>query len=152
MRGFVILGAALLSLIPPGDEAIATLVGEEPNAGCSGVRTLHINGVKWASPEDNKRGPDMKRRTFLRMIGLAPVAAALPAMALPRPENVKVAVGRAGFVMEATAGDHHARIGASVEYPIDYDALNRDLEGSFRWINESTRNVIAEANRIRSRG
>lgn len=31
----------------------------------------------------------MKRRTFLRMIGLAPVAAALPAMALPRPENVK---------------------------------------------------------------
>ncbi|WP_343314232.1 hypothetical protein AAIB41_03530 [Brucella sp. BE17] len=29
----------------------------------------------------------MKRRTFLRMIGLAPVAAALPSMALPKPEN-----------------------------------------------------------------
>ena len=29
----------------------------------------------------------MKRSTFLRMLGLAPVAAALPAMALPRPEK-----------------------------------------------------------------
>lgn len=34
----------------------------------------------------------MKRRAFLRMIGLAPVAAALPAMALPRPDNVKETV------------------------------------------------------------
>lgn len=29
----------------------------------------------------------MKRRTFLRMLGLAPVAATLPAMALPRAEK-----------------------------------------------------------------
>ena len=34
----------------------------------------------------------MKRRTFLRMLSLAPVAAALPAIALPRPENVKETV------------------------------------------------------------
>ena len=31
----------------------------------------------------------MNRRYFLSFIGLAPVAAALPAMALPRPDNVK---------------------------------------------------------------
>lgn len=29
----------------------------------------------------------MKRRTFLRMLSLAPVAAAVPAMALPRPDK-----------------------------------------------------------------
>lgn len=29
----------------------------------------------------------MQRRTFLRMLGLAPVAAAVPAMALPRAEK-----------------------------------------------------------------
>ncbi|MBC8718713.1 hypothetical protein [Ochrobactrum sp. Marseille-Q0166] len=70
----------------------------------------------------------MNRRRFLSFIGFAPVAAALPAMALPRPESVKETVGRAGFFMEVTAGEHHARIGASVEYPIDYDGLSRDLE------------------------
>lgn len=31
----------------------------------------------------------MNRRRFLSFIGLAPVAAALPTMALPRPDNVK---------------------------------------------------------------
>ena len=31
----------------------------------------------------------MNRRCFLSFIGLAPVAAVLPAMALPRPDNVK---------------------------------------------------------------
>ena len=90
----------------------------------------------------------MKRRAFLKFLGLAPVVAAVPAMALPRTENVKKTVSRAGFFIEATAGEHHARIGASVEYPIDYDALTRDMEGSFRWINESTRNLVTEASQI----
>ncbi len=39
----------------------------------------------------------MKRRTFLRMLGLAPASVALPAMALPRPENVNnIVTGEAG--------------------------------------------------------
>ena len=39
----------------------------------------------------------MNRRRFLSFIGFAPVAAALPAMALPRPDNVKnIVTGEAG--------------------------------------------------------
>ncbi|WP_285541007.1 hypothetical protein [Brucella sp. NBRC 12950] len=34
----------------------------------------------------------MKRRTFLRMPGIGPVAADVPAMVRPRPENVKETV------------------------------------------------------------
>ncbi len=34
----------------------------------------------------------MNRRRFMSFLGLAPVVAAVPAMALPRPENVKETV------------------------------------------------------------
>ncbi|MBM7328729.1 hypothetical protein JS562_37555 [Agrobacterium sp. S2] len=89
----------------------------------------------------------MKRRAFLKFLGLAPVAAAVPAMALPRAEK-PTEIGRAGFLMETTTSQHHGRISAVVECPIDIDALNRDLEGSLRWMNEGTRHAIAECNRI----
>jgi len=82
------------------------------------------------------------------MLSLAPVAAAVPAMALPRPENVKETVGRAGFFMEATAGEHHARIGASVEYPIDVNGLNRDLEAIFKDTAAHYRYLVNEAGRL----
>lgn len=53
----------------------------------------------------------MKRRTFLRMISLAPVAAAVPAMALPRPENVKETVKSTvdmGYAMDEAIKDEGA--------------------------------------------
>lgn len=54
----------------------------------------------------------MKRRTFLRMLGFAPVAAALPAMALPRAEKpTEIAKGK--FRMTAETLDvHSANIGS----------------------------------------
>lgn len=63
----------------------------------------------------------MKRRTFLRMLSLAPVAAAVPAMALPRAEK-PTEVRSAGFFMDVEAGEHKARIGATVSAPMYDDA------------------------------
>lgn len=61
----------------------------------------------------------MNRRSLLRMLGLAPVAAcsaALPAMALPKPENVKETVKSAidkdyaiGSSRALKAADLHVR-------------------------------------------
>lgn len=93
----------------------------------------------------------MNRRSFLSMLGLAPVAAcsaALPAIALPKPENVKETIKSAGFFMEAKSDGHHAKIGMAVEYPIDCDALSRDIKEAMRWTSESTRYTLAELERI----
>lgn len=63
----------------------------------------------------------MKRRAFLKFLGLAPVAAALPPMALPRPEK-PTEVRSAGYFMDVEAGEYTARIGATITVPMDDDA------------------------------
>lgn len=61
----------------------------------------------------------MNRRKFLSFLGLAPVAAAVPAMALPRAENVKnIVTGESGpemiakgaFRLTAKTGPHKSNI------------------------------------------
>ncbi len=89
----------------------------------------------------------MKRRAFLKFLGLAPVAAAVPAMALPRAEK-PTKVRSAGFFIDVEAGEHKARIGATVSAPIDVDALNRDLAASVKWTSDSLRNMQTELDRI----
>jgi hypothetical protein len=39
----------------------------------------------------------MKRRSFLRLLGLAPVVVAAPSLALPKPDNPKSSAGNAGL-------------------------------------------------------
>jgi len=89
----------------------------------------------------------MNRRRFLSFLGLAPVAAALPATALPRAEK-PTEVRSAGFFMDVEAGEHKARIGATVSAPIDVDALNRDLAASFKWTSDSFRHITGELERL----
>lgn len=65
----------------------------------------------------------MKRRTFLRMLSLAPVAAALPAMALPRPENVKETVKGSVTMGDQAwddAGIHVSQMSAGVTRVVIY--------------------------------
>lgn len=97
----------------------------------------------------------MNRRRFLSFLGLAPVAAAVPAMALPRAEKPMatggVVKGKVDYLVGETPGES-ILIDASKAGPsqivIDVDALNRGLEGSFRWVNESTRYLVTKASQI----
>lgn len=61
----------------------------------------------------------MNRRRFLSFLSLAPVAAAVSAMALPRAEK-PTEVKSAGYFMDVEAGERKVRIGATVTAPM-YD-------------------------------
>ncbi len=62
----------------------------------------------------------MNRRRFLSFLGLAPVAAAVPAMALPRPNKPQ-----AKDVEQITV-----RVTADM---LDFERLNRDISDNIEW-------------------
>ncbi|MDH0126664.1 hypothetical protein N7376_22060 [Brucella intermedia GD04153] len=96
----------------------------------------------------------MNRRRFLSFLGLAPVAAAVPAMALPRAENVKnIVTGEAGpeLIINPEITKPLTFKGGKLwinPANIDYDALNQDLAENLKWISNSARNITGEAERL----
>lgn len=97
----------------------------------------------------------MKRRTFLRMLSLAPVAAAVPAMALPRPEKPLptggVVKGKVDYLVGETPGESiliDANLSKPSQLVIDVDALNRDWAASFEWTTDSFRHITGELERL----
>lgn len=100
----------------------------------------------------------MKRRTFLRMLGLAPVAAALPAMALPRAdsplaygeaiEGVPLYDPRKDVSIEAWAEEIEQATGPDEATAIRLDLLENDLRNQMDWLGESFRNIQTELDRL----
>lgn len=97
----------------------------------------------------------MNRRRFLSFLGLAPVAAAVPAMALPRAEKPMatggVVKGKVDYLVGETPGES-ILIDANKAGPrhivIDVDALNRDLESTYKWLGGEARFIIKELARM----
>ena len=97
----------------------------------------------------------MNRRRFLSFLGLAPVAAAVPAMALPRPEKPLATGGVVKGKVDYLVGEKPSEsifIDANKAGPskivIDVDALNQDLAASFKWTSDSFRHITGELERL----
>lgn len=97
----------------------------------------------------------MNRRRFLSFLGLAPVAAALPAMALPRPERLMatggVVKGKVDYLLGETPSEG-IFIDASKSGPtrliIDFDALNQGLAEHLKWTTESFHQITGDLERL----
>lgn len=103
----------------------------------------------------------MNRRRFLSFLGLAPVAAAVPAMAMPRPEKpltVSVygeAIGgvplydpRKDVSIEAWAEEIEAATGPQEATAVRIDLLENELRNQMNWMTESIRNIQSELDRL----
>ncbi len=100
----------------------------------------------------------MNRRRFLSFLSLAPVAAAVPAMAMPRPENVKETV-KGSVPMGEQVGEYAniriyvdpaqgtKRVVISAD-AFDINCLNRDLDAHFKDAADQHRYLVSEAGRI----
>ncbi|MEJ5019300.1 hypothetical protein WH297_06045 [Ochrobactrum vermis] len=97
----------------------------------------------------------MKRRAFLKFLGLAPVAVAVPAMALPRAEKPMATggfvKGKVDYRVGETPGES-ILIDVDMSKPsqlvIDVDALTRDLEENSKWLGDEARRIISELDRL----
>ncbi|WP_036577958.1 hypothetical protein [Brucella anthropi] len=93
----------------------------------------------------------MNRRRFLSFLGLAPVAAAVPAMALPRAdsplvygeviEGVPLFDPRKDVSIEAWAEDIKQATGPHEATAIRLDLLENDLRNQMSWLGESFRKI-----------
>ena len=103
----------------------------------------------------------MNRRRFLSMLGLAPVAAcsaALPAIALPKPENplkMGEAIGgipvydpRKEESIEGWAKEVEAFTNPQEATALRVDLLEHDLLHYQNWVTESLLNIQAELERL----